>query len=236
MKLLILSDLHANLPALEAILREERDFDRIYCAGDLVDYGDTPHEVIAWCREHNVQAVAGDHDARTVKAFHDPDSLSCEVPPEEFVWLQETCAKLTPEDIDWLSALPETLDFQADGYAYRIVHKFNYPLSYVCPRYRDGYDAFIKDVPKTDLPFRLILGHTHRQTVFTLLGERVWMNPGSTSFRQADDPDKSAQYAVIEDGKISLRSVPYCRTPELEEILIRAEVYLENKENNNIDC
>ncbi|MBQ7921719.1 MAG: metallophosphoesterase family protein [Clostridia bacterium] len=236
MKLLILSDLHANLPALEAILREEGYYDRIYCAGDLVDYGTQPHEVIAWCREHNVQAVAGDHDRNVCKAYHDPDSVFPALSPEESAWSKDTCTKLTAEDIAWLSALPETLDFEADGYVYRMVHKFNYPCSYVCPRYRDGFDAFVKDVPRTDLPFRLILGHTHRQTVFTLIGERVWMNPGSTSFRQADDPDKSAQYAVIEDGKIFLRSVSYHRTPELAEILARAEVYLENKEANDIDC
>ena len=139
--------------------------------------------------------------------------------------------------MDYLSALPETMDFTADGYRYRMIHKYDNPCSYVSPRFPDGYDAFAADIPNTDnLPFRLILGHTHRQVVYTMVGNRVWLNPGSTSFRQADDPDKSAHYAVIEDGIISLRSVPYTRPSELAGILAEAEVYLQDKEASDINC
>ena len=237
MKLLIISDLHANLPALEAIGQAESDCDRIYCAGDLLDYGTDPHGVIDWCRKHDVRAVRGDHDADGIEAIRDPDGVRSRVGEAEFPRIQDTCGKLTAEDIDYLSALPEVLDFTADGYLYRITHKYDNPCAYVCPRFPDGFDAFTKDIPhQADIPFRLILGHTHRQTVYTMLGDRVWLNPGSTSFRQADDPDKSSQYAVIEDGKISLRSVPYTRTPELAEILAQAEVYLQDKEARNINC
>ena len=46
MKLLILSDLHANLPALEAVWAREKDCDAVLCAGDLVDWGFFPREVV----------------------------------------------------------------------------------------------------------------------------------------------------------------------------------------------
>ncbi len=235
MKLLILSDLHANLPALEAVWQAEGDADLIYCGGDLVDYGDDPHGVIEWCREHHVLSVKGNHDADVVEAFRDPEGVLARVGEAEFRWIRETCAQLTEDDIAYLDILPQVLDFTADGYRYRLTHKFNYPLTYVCPRYAAGFDAFVKDVP-ADMPFRLILGHTHRQTVFTLPGDRVWMNPGSTSFRQADDPDISAHYAVIKDGKISLRSAAFLSSPALSEMLSEAEVYLQDKEAHDIDC
>ena len=74
MKLLILSDLHANLPALEAIWQAESDCDRIYCAGDLVNYGSDPHAVIDWCREHGVQAVLGNHEKNILRYANDPDA------------------------------------------------------------------------------------------------------------------------------------------------------------------
>lgn len=48
MKALILSDIHSNIYALEAIWNKERDSDLILCAGDLVDYGPFPQEVLAW--------------------------------------------------------------------------------------------------------------------------------------------------------------------------------------------
>ena len=69
MKLLILSDVHANPCALDAIWAKESDCDAIYCTGDLVDYGPFPVEVIRWFREHNVKCVLGNHDAELIE-FH----------------------------------------------------------------------------------------------------------------------------------------------------------------------
>ncbi|MFR5786147.1 MAG: metallophosphoesterase family protein [Christensenellales bacterium] len=48
MRLLILSDIHANIAALRAIEKDAGAVDAIYCAGDYVDYGTDPHEAIGW--------------------------------------------------------------------------------------------------------------------------------------------------------------------------------------------
>ena len=58
----------------------------------------------------------------------------------------------------------------------------------------------------------MIFGHSHRQCEHILQGDRLWLNPGSISYRRPDDPDKSAQYMLIEDGEISFRSCPYDRS------------------------
>ena len=50
MRLLILSDIHANIAALRAIEKDAGAVDAIYCAGDYVDYGTDPHEAIGWVR------------------------------------------------------------------------------------------------------------------------------------------------------------------------------------------
>lgn len=230
MKLLIISDLHANHLALEAILQQETDCDRIYCAGDLVGYGPYPHEVIAWCREHQVQAVAGNHDTSAVEIYRNLNDVGC--------------SKITPEDVEYLSSLPKVLDFEADGYRYRIAHRYsdpfniyNAPFTFVCPRFPTGFDTFAdKLYGPSDDPIRLIFGHTHRQAIYTMIGNRFWINPGSTSFRQSDDPDKSAQYAIIENGNISLRSVPYHRTLILEQMLSKAEEELLQKEEREFNA
>ena len=54
MKTLILSDIHGNLPALEAILDRERDYDKCLFLGDVVDYGPSPKECIAFLRNKHV--------------------------------------------------------------------------------------------------------------------------------------------------------------------------------------
>ncbi|MBE6568853.1 MAG: metallophosphoesterase family protein [Ruminococcaceae bacterium] len=222
MKLLILSDIHANHLAPEAIFEKESDADAIYCAGDLVDYGPFPHEVIAWMRAHKVRAVYGNHDRELLDTFREMGRDFSHIPPSEYLWKYENCLRMTDEDIEYLTALPETLDFSADGYRYRMAHQSQ--AHWQPPRSTTEFDAFAAGTAgPAEYPVRLILGHTHRQSVYTMAGDRVWINPGSTYYRQPDDYDKSAQYAVVEDGEISLRSVVYDRSPLRAEVLSFAE-------------
>lgn len=64
MRLAFISDIHANLPALEAVLanlnREKPD--AVYCLGDLVSYAPWPNEVIALIRDHRIPTIMGNHD------------------------------------------------------------------------------------------------------------------------------------------------------------------------------
>ena len=60
MKIVIVSDIHANLAALEAL--PEREFDQLWCIGDLVDYGPRPHEVVKWVNRTSTVTVRGNHD------------------------------------------------------------------------------------------------------------------------------------------------------------------------------
>ncbi len=67
MKLLIVSDIHANWPALRAVLETESDSDQTLCLGDLVGYGPHPVECVAWAKEMISQAwvIEGDHDLQS---------------------------------------------------------------------------------------------------------------------------------------------------------------------------
>ena len=69
MKILFISDIHANYPALEAVWKKESDSDMILCAGDLVDWGFYPREVLDWCRTNRVIAVAGNHDHDMIRWY-----------------------------------------------------------------------------------------------------------------------------------------------------------------------
>ena len=69
-----------------------------------------------------------------------------------------------------------------------------------------------------NLPTRLILGHSHRQAICSFRDQRLFLNPGSVSYRRMDDPDKTAHYAVVTDGDILLKAIVYDQTP-LQEIV-----------------
>jgi putative phosphoesterase len=64
MKIALISDIHANLPALEACLRhiDQQDVDTIYCLGDLVGYNIWPNEVVRLVRQRGIPTIAGNYD------------------------------------------------------------------------------------------------------------------------------------------------------------------------------
>lgn len=71
-KIVIVSDIHANLAALEAL--PERNFDQLWCVGDLVDYGPRPHEVVHWVMRH---AAVTPRSSHTLGSGNDHRTLSC---------------------------------------------------------------------------------------------------------------------------------------------------------------
>lgn len=212
MKTLILSDIHSNIYALEAIWNAERDSDQIYCAGDLVDYGPYPKEVLGWLRANEVPCVQGNHDAWVVMNYRAGGTLD-EVPVEERAWVHHNASLLDDEDIDYLAQLPRAITFDIDSQVYCMTHLYQEYQELVSLY---AYQNFLNEIIEGEnaAPIqRLIIGHTHRQAVRYLTDDLLWLNPGSASYRRRDDPDQTAHYAVIVDGVISLRRLAYDLTP-----------------------
>jgi predicted phosphodiesterase len=100
--LLILSDIHANQEALQAVLEDARgQYDRIVCLGDLAGYGAEPNEVIAWARSHVAAIIRGNHDKicssdEPMEAYHPSARASTD-------WTRNA---LSPESRAFLENLP----------------------------------------------------------------------------------------------------------------------------------
>jgi protein phosphatase len=62
MKVLIVSDIHANYPALQAVLNSAVDFDKLIFLGDVVDYGPHPKECLTFIKENADYYIRGNHD------------------------------------------------------------------------------------------------------------------------------------------------------------------------------
>jgi len=100
---LIVSDLHANLEALEAVLRHaEGAYDRTLCCGDLVGYGADPNPVVEWVRANCAMVVRGNHD-RACTALDDLEWFN-PVAKEAALW---THRNLTPENFEYTRNLPK---------------------------------------------------------------------------------------------------------------------------------
>jgi putative phosphoesterase len=212
MKALILSDLHSNIYALEAIWKAEHDSDLILCAGDLVDYGPYPRQVIDWIHEHNVQCVQGNHDAWVALSYRQGSTMETN-PEHERTWCHYNASLLEETDIQYLESLPLSLTFELDGIMYGMQHIYNDYKEivnlYAYQQFREkAFDPLL-----SERITRLILGHTHRQGIRLLSDDWLWLNPGSTSYRRHDDPDQTSHYATIVDAKISLKRLPYDFSP-----------------------
>jgi diadenosine tetraphosphatase ApaH/serine/threonine PP2A family protein phosphatase len=207
----ILSDLHGNLEALEAVLA---DLDRVkpasvVCLGDFVGYGASPNECIERVRPRLEEAVVGNHDLAAVgrlalRGFHDDAAAAAR-------W---TDASLTPANRAWLESLP----FSKAWRGTRLVHAA--PREPAAWRYvlsvRDALDEFEAFEERV-----CFIGHSHYPCVFDLdlagirfrredqigfaPGHRYLVTVGSVG--QPRDGDPRACYALYDEGVPALRHV-----------------------------
>src|SRR5262245_24918944 len=120
MRYALLSDIHANLPALEAVLADidgRPDVGGIYHLGDLVGYAPWPNDTVALLRARNIPGIAGNYDS-TTGADHDHCGCRYEDPRQEelshlsYAW---TRAHVSPEVKRYLAGLPFRLDLWPRG-------------------------------------------------------------------------------------------------------------------------
>lgn len=197
MRLGIIADVHANLPALEAVLTDMPDVDDIVCAGDVVGYNPWPLECVNRVREVASVTVQGNHD-RTVR---NPSRYRHNRMAE--AGLEYARQVLDEERLDWLEELPFRSEI-TDG-TYLLCH------SHPDPDKRGTY-VYPADFPSLRPPIEpyrgCILGHTHVQHRATI-EDRLVVNPGSVG--QPRDGDPRAAYAVVDtdDASVDLRRVEY---------------------------
>lgn len=212
MKTLVISDIHSNIIALDAIWKRESDADLIVCAGDIVDYGIYPGECIDWMIDKGARVVSGNHDRGVIQAYEKPEE---DVP---LTWRIENARQLDPHHIEYLKNLPIQLTLDIEGQTYGVTHAYR---GYDTLRSVEAFERFSDDCFGQRL-HRMIFGHTHRRELNYLSDEHYWLNPGSISYRRPDEDYRGAHYAVIQDGHISLRTVPYPAEPLYQAMLASA--------------
>lgn len=222
MRVAVLSDIHGNLTALEAVLADlaREGVDQIVCLGDLAAKGPAPHEVVEQVKALGCITVRGNTDVSLlepgleaeVQGLHGPMRQIGEI----FLWARE---QLSPADRDYLAALPPTAVLQLD-------HGRSLLCFHGSPR--SARDTILATTPDTELEpmFRgwtqeyLAGGHTHRQ-LFRRFNEAILLNPGSVGLpsTSSGEPRPLAEYAILSceprRASVELRQVPF----DLERVL-----------------
>ncbi len=215
MRTLVLGDLHANWWALEAVIAAAGPTDRVFCTGDLVDYGPAPRRCVEWVRAHADHVVRGNHDhavAQRVPAAGNSGLRAVAAFARPRQW-----EELSPELLRYLARLPVSETFEVDGMETLMVHGSpRDPLDDYAPADADGWRDRLAGVT-ADL---VLVGHTH--TPYVVAAERpdggttTILNPGSVG--QPRDGDPRAAYAIVEDGRATLHRVAYDPSPAVESL------------------
>ena len=125
MKLLVLSDAHANIWALRQVMEQEQDYDYLAFAGDMVDYGIAPGPVIEWFQNApRTWIVQGNHDLHALNIAR--ETAGKQVPDKEYKWIHYDLERMTPSQLDYLRQLPKSVFFTLDGWAYVMEHQYKF--------------------------------------------------------------------------------------------------------------
>lgn len=204
MRILVVSDIHANFVALEAVLKDAGSFDTVWCLGDVVGYGPQPNECVEQLRELHPVCLAGNHDLGVVgkTAMWDFSKDAQEV----IFWTRHWLKK---ENMEWLTALPAIPLVMEHGIT--IVHaslhdpvweyitdtsivKSNLELSKT-PVCLHGHTHFAAIFRKVWDEYRILEEYPRLNTTIKLIPDRMFINPGSVG--QPRDEDPRAAYALI---------------------------------------
>lgn len=217
MRCVVISDIHSNLEALEAVL-QDAPVGPIWCLGDIVGYGPYPNECIQLLREREVQCIVGNHDWAVMNKVDVQDFN-----PDAQRSVQWTQDEMRPQNLAYLEKLPVSLVRET----FTIVHGSP----------REPIWEYILYPPIARLNFShfttpyCLVGHTHVPVLFRLyskngetvceaeslseggvvpLGEgRLIINPGSVG--QPRDGDARASYVILDTEALTMeyRRVSY---------------------------
>jgi predicted phosphodiesterase len=203
MHILVISDIHANLTALEAVLNDAGDIDAAWCLGDLVGYGPDPNECIFRVRQlPKLICLLGNHDAAALGQI-DLASFNPEA-RRAVLWTQEA---LNPGSIEYLRQLPEREQVGsvtlAHGSPRQPVWEYLLDTRTATQNFEHFTTPFCL-VGHSHLPVVYHLGNGHTQAHLILpqaqlpmeITPRAILNPGSVG--QPRDRDMRASYAIFD--------------------------------------
>jgi predicted phosphodiesterase len=204
MRYAILADIHANLVALTAVLKdidEQGNIDEIWCLGDIVGYGPEPTECIRMVQERKIVCISGNHDLGVtgqleLDFFNPAAAQACR-------WTME---KLNPVDIRYLEDLPKTLK------------KGQFTLAHGSPREPSTEYILTAAIAERNFDYfdtqYCLVGHTHIPEAYkkeeagaapialvpeiglVMIEHRIIINPGAVG--QPRDGDPRASYGIYE--------------------------------------
>jgi putative phosphoesterase len=197
MRIAIFSDIHANMPALDAVLAHigAQAFDAVYCLGDLVGYAPFPNEVTERIRREQIPTIMGNYDDGV---GFDRDDCGCAYREadekkrgdQSLAW---TKAHVTADNKAFLRTLPHEIRFEADGKRVLLVHGSPRQINEYL--FEDRPVSSFQRLAAASNADIIVYGHTHKP--YTKLVDNVlFVNVGSVG--KPKDGDWRACCAILD--------------------------------------
>lgn len=211
-KLAFISDIHSNLPALQATISDVRNrgIDTIYCLGDIIGYHSFPNEVIDILRQERVVCIKGNHDEAIIEERFDRNR------EKDFV-LYWNYDNLIEENKIYLKELPESIHFKIENVSISLVHGSPNSISEYIREHSDEASIYIDEM-ETDI---LLCAHTHLPYITKKNGRHL-LNTGSVGKPKFGKPECSYIVLTIDEKNIipEIITLPY----PVEEIVYHLRV------------
>jgi putative phosphoesterase len=195
MKVALLGDVHANLPALEAVLSHARqqEIAEVWNVGDFVGYGAFPNEVVKLLRKIEAKSIIGNYDLKVLHFPDKKDKWRKSKRSEKFTAFKWASKNLKESNRRYLSELPDELRLEVESWQVLLVHGTQFsneePLTMNTP------DERLMELARSAQADIVICGHSHQPFVRRV--DKTWfINTGSVG-RQGDG-DPRACYALLE--------------------------------------
>lgn len=229
MKILIISDLHANLAALQAALNADGPWDEVWCLGDTIVAGPNPNEVLDILRQQKGIFLLGNHDMDVLRHLNNQNPrglfnrliatakklrrMAIEVlrpPPEpnpDRIWFEWTCNQLSDENRHFLAGFEESAVAERGPFRIRLIHGF-VPREWghgsrIWPDSPDDLFMKLADLYPEDT---IIFGNAHVQYRKDIAGKTFMCVGGLGQPRLGK---ALAAFVALTEQGLEMRSVPY---------------------------
>ena len=219
MRYAVISDIHSNLEALTAVLKEidSQEVNETISLGDLVGYNSNPNECVDIIRERGVKSLMGNHDIRAC-GLKEPDDFNSSA-KEAILWTKKV---LSQENLDFLKSQPKTL-FLNEERGMAIHGSLKDYDTYILSPFNAMENFMIME--DSNLPPLCFFGHTHVKIAYIILDDEITtsygedlhisdkgkylINPGSVGQPRDMDPRASFLIYDTEEGSIYFHKVEY---------------------------
>ena len=206
----LLSDIHGNLPALEAVLEDAvcHDIDEIWNLGDMLGYAPFPNEVLQKLQEVDAVNLIGNYDRKVLDFQRKQEKWQRKKPRAKYIGFQWNDAQLLKAQRVFLESLPEQIRREVEGLEALLVHGSPAAIDELLNS--DTPEARLEELAELAQADLVVCGHSH-EPFMRQVGTCSFINPGSVGRPEGDDGRASYALVAFSDGtmKVGHRRVAY---------------------------